>query len=62
MGTPVSAEALDTLFRTARSYSGWLPKPVADDTIRELYEILKLGPTGSPYPMLHRNPDFTLPG
>lgn len=51
MGTPVSAEALDTLFRTARSYNGWLPKPVSDETLRELYDILKLGPTsmnGSP--------------
>ena len=47
----LSDEALDQLFRTARSYSYWLKKPVSDDTLRRLYELMKWGPTsanGSP--------------
>src|SRR5690242_5210822 len=42
---PLSADALDTLFRNARSYSSWLEKPVGDDTLHELYELMKWGPT-----------------
>jgi 3-hydroxypropanoate dehydrogenase len=43
--------AQDRLFRKARSFSHWLDKPVTDDTLRSLYELLKWGPTsanGSP--------------
>jgi len=31
-------DALDVIFRTARTYSGWLEKPVSDETLHELYE------------------------
>jgi len=47
----LSDEVLDQLFRTARSFSYWLDKPVSDDTLRRLYELMKWGPTsanGSP--------------
>lgn len=37
--------ALDQLFRTARSYSYFLPRPVDDGTLRRLYELMKWGPT-----------------
>lgn len=43
--------ALDQLFRNARSFSHWLDKPLGDDTLRQLYELMKWGPTsanGSP--------------
>ena len=43
--------ALDTLFRKARTRNGWSPAPVSDNLIRELYELMKWGPTsgnGSP--------------
>lgn len=43
--------ALDQLFRNARTFSHWLEKPVGDDTLRQLYELMKWGPTsanGSP--------------
>jgi len=43
----VNDEALDILFREARTYSSWLDKPVAEDTIRQLYEALKWGPTSA---------------
>jgi 3-hydroxypropanoate dehydrogenase len=37
--------ALDTLFREARSYNRWEPEPVTERTLRDLYDLLKLGPT-----------------
>ncbi len=42
---PLGDAALDQLFRTARSYSYFLPKPVDDATLRRLYELMKWGPT-----------------
>jgi 3-hydroxypropanoate dehydrogenase len=47
----LNAEALDQLFRQARTHNGWLDKPVGDDLLREIYELMKWGPTsanGSP--------------
>jgi len=38
---------LDTIFRSARSYSAFLDKPVPDSLLRELYELLKWGPTSA---------------
>ncbi len=49
--TPISQEALDQLFREARSHSTWLPEPVPVELLREAYELARLGPTsanGSP--------------
>jgi 3-hydroxypropanoate dehydrogenase len=37
--------ALDQLFRAARSTHAFSSRPVTDDTIRGLYELLKWGPT-----------------
>jgi 3-hydroxypropanoate dehydrogenase len=39
--------ALDLIFRNARTHSAWLDKPVSDETLREIYEILKWGPTSA---------------
>jgi len=44
---PVSDEVLDQLFRKARTFSAWLPKPVSEETIRELYDLTKWGPTAA---------------
>ena len=44
-------EALDQLFREARTLSAWLDKPVTEDLLRRLYDLTKWGPTsanGSP--------------
>jgi len=44
-------EALDQIFREARTHTAWLDKPVSDETLRQLYELMKWGPTsanGSP--------------
>lgn len=35
----------DRLFRQARSHNGWHPEPVSDARLRELYELMKWGPT-----------------
>jgi 3-hydroxypropanoate dehydrogenase len=43
----LSAEALDIIFRDARSYNGWLDKEVTEDQIRAIHELLKMGPTSA---------------
>jgi 3-hydroxypropanoate dehydrogenase len=47
MSTSLSEEGLDLLFRQARTHSAWLNKPVSDDTLRQLYELMKWGPTSA---------------
>jgi 3-hydroxypropanoate dehydrogenase len=39
--------ALDQIFRTARTHNAWTDEPVSDDTLRELYDLLKQGPTSA---------------
>ena len=43
----VSDDALDLMFRKARTYNAWLPKPVPDELLRQLYDTLKWGPTSA---------------
>lgn len=38
---------LDLLFRNARSHNVWLDTPVSDDSLRQLYELMKWGPTSA---------------
>jgi 3-hydroxypropanoate dehydrogenase len=40
-------EALDQLFRKARTHNVWLERPVSDDTLHQLYELMKWGPTSA---------------
>jgi 3-hydroxypropanoate dehydrogenase len=40
-------EALDVLFRTARTHTFWLDKPVAGDLLRQIYDLMKWGPTSA---------------
>jgi 3-hydroxypropanoate dehydrogenase len=47
MSNPVDDAALDQLFKLARTRNGWTDRPVSDDQIRALYELLKLGPTSA---------------
>ena len=47
MTTTLNAEGLDLLFREARTHNAWLAKPVSDDTLRQLYDLLKWGPTSA---------------
>lgn len=51
MSDLLNAAALDQLFRTARTQNAFLDTPVSEDLLRELYDLVKWGPTaanGSP--------------
>lgn len=43
----VEPTVLDTLFREARTHNAWKDEPVSDATLREVYDILKMGPTSA---------------
>ena len=47
MGMPLDDAALDTIFRTARSYNGYLDTPVAEDQLRAIWDLMKWGPTSA---------------
>jgi 3-hydroxypropanoate dehydrogenase len=47
MPQKLDAPALDQLFRTARTRNGWTDRPVSESQIRELYDLLKFGPTSA---------------
>jgi 3-hydroxypropanoate dehydrogenase len=40
-------DACDLIFRKARSYNGWLPRPVSDEQLKEIYELVRWGPTSA---------------
>lgn len=44
---PLSNDALDILFRDARTHNGWLDKPVSDELLRQFYDLMKYGPTSA---------------
>jgi 3-hydroxypropanoate dehydrogenase len=44
MSTRAPDEALD-LISAARTYGSWLDRPVPDELLREVYELMKWGPT-----------------
>jgi 3-hydroxypropanoate dehydrogenase len=43
----VSSDALDQLFRQARTHSAWLPTRVSLETLREVYDLARWGPTSA---------------
>jgi 3-hydroxypropanoate dehydrogenase len=43
----LSDDALDQLFRTARTHNGWQAKPVDDALLKRLVELALLGPTSA---------------
>jgi 3-hydroxypropanoate dehydrogenase len=43
----IDAAGHDLLFREARTHNKWRDTPIADETLRELYDILKFGPTSA---------------
>jgi 3-hydroxypropanoate dehydrogenase len=47
MGEPLSEAGLDTLFRNARTYNGYLDKPVSEDQLRQIWDLMKFGPTSA---------------
>ena len=47
MNQPLNDQALDQIFRTARTYSAWLDEPVRDDMLQQIYGLMKWGPTSA---------------
>src|SRR6266403_1285486 len=48
MGQIVDDAALNTLFREARSsYGKWQKRPVSDETLQHLYDLVKWAPTSA---------------
>ncbi len=47
MANPLDETALDQLFRAARTYNEWSDQDVAEYLIRQLYDLLKWGPTSA---------------
>lgn len=45
MNKPLGEAGFDLLFRQARTHSHWLDQPVSDELLRDLYDLLKWGPT-----------------
>lgn len=43
----IAPESADRIFRQARSFNAWTDRPVARQTLAELYELMKFGPTSS---------------
>lgn len=47
MADILSDSALDTLFRTARSYNSWADKPITEVQIQAIYDLMKWGATSA---------------
>lgn len=45
MRPALNPEALAQLFTEARTHNGFLPEPVAESTLRQLYDLMKWAPT-----------------
>ena len=47
MTSALNDPSLDPIFRSARTPQGWTDRPVEDDTVREIYDLMKWGPTSA---------------
>ncbi|KQS04293.1 malonic semialdehyde reductase [Sphingomonas sp. Leaf357] len=47
MTEKLSDAALDTIFRTARSYNGYTDQPVAEAELHAIWDLMKWGPTSA---------------
>ena len=45
--TSISEDAIDQLFRQARTHSAWLAEPVPIELLGKAYELARLGPTSA---------------
>jgi len=43
----LAQQGRDLLFWNARTHSKWLDRPVSDETLREIYDLLRMGPTSA---------------
>ncbi len=47
MTQPLNDNALDQLFRTARTYNDYLDKPVSQAQLEQIWQLVKFGPTSA---------------
>ena len=47
LDTPLGTQALDQLFREARTYNGYLDKPISEEQLNDIWELMKFGPTSA---------------
>jgi len=47
MRSAISAKSLDQIFWSAHTYNGWADTPVQESVVRDLYDLLKWGPTSA---------------
>src|SRR5215218_2894406 len=47
MSGVLTGDALDLVFRNARTHGAWLEKPVEDELLRRVYDLAKMGPTSA---------------
>lgn len=47
MSAAIDQAALDQLFLSARTHNGWLDKPVPDELLVKIVDLMKLGPTAA---------------
>lgn len=45
--THLDDDGLDLLFRQARTHNVWLPTPVSEATLRQIWNVMKFGPTSA---------------
>lgn len=47
MSQPLPDASLDQLFRTARTYNGYLDQPVSTDQLHAIWDLMKMAPTSA---------------
>ncbi|MDR3500724.1 MAG: malonic semialdehyde reductase [Parvibaculum sp.] len=47
MSGKLTDDALDIIFRTARTHNAWTSEPVSDETLHRLFDLMKMGPTSA---------------
>ena len=47
MAAKINTAAIDQIFMDARTHNFWLDKPVSEETIAELYAMMRMGPTSA---------------
>ena len=47
MSQPLDDAALDQLFRTARTYNGYIDQPVSTEQLTAIWDLMKMGPTSA---------------
>jgi 3-hydroxypropanoate dehydrogenase len=47
MTTPLDGDALDRIFRQARTHSHWLDRPVPDALLQDAWDLARMGPSSA---------------